>query len=229
MKCVPLLVLILLPSTMLQGCGPLPLQADVTAFRAGPSIGPGESVAVVPTAGMDSESIEVQRYLDKFADRLRQHGLTVVTTDDKPTLIASLHVGIDDGHQEISTTHAPVWGQVGTRTEYRLSSTPASPSEKFTVSSTPVAVPVIGIVGHSTTVHASTVYSRDLRMRLTRQNDDGSSTPVYEARLRSRGACGNLPALIDPLLDTLLDRFPEGAGSTRRSEVHLPKGHPCHN
>ncbi len=229
MRFVPFAVIVLSALFTLQACGPLPLQADVTAFRAGPDIAPGESVAVVPAPNMDSESIEVQRYLDKLADRLRQRGLTVVTTDDRPALIASLHVGIDDGRQEISTSQAPIWGQVGTRTEYRLSSTPASPSQKFTINSTPVAVPVMGIVGHSTTVHASTVYTRDLHMRLIRQNDDGRSMPVYEARLRSRGACSDLPALIDPLLDTLLDRFPEGGGSTRRSEVPLPKGHPCRN
>ncbi|MGE0659103.1 MAG: hypothetical protein AB7O63_06400 [Reyranellaceae bacterium] len=213
----------------LMACAPETLRTELTTFGAVSDLRPGESVAVVPATNMDGDSVEVQLYLDKFADQLRQNGLTVVAPDDQPELIASLDIRIDEGRQILTTTQTPVWGQVGTRTEHLFNSTPATSGQKFTVTTTAVVVPVIGIVGHSTSINASTVYTRDLRMRLSRQNDDGSSTPVYEARLRSRGACSDLPALIDPLLGALLNRFPNGSGTTLESEISLPKGHPCRN
>ncbi len=83
--------------------------------------------------------------------------------------------------------------------------------------------PTYGITGYSTGVSTSTVYGRAIRVSIA---DVAASTPqhvklVYEATATSAGSCGQMNAVIDPILSAIFKKFPGDPSESRTERVDI--------
>ena len=195
-----LFAIVLLPLLAACTLPPPALVANVQVFHRLP---PGErgSIAVKAMDDRKATSLEFSSYARRLEGHLAARGFTLAAPDEFPDYEAWLDYGID-GTTVTRTEHEPLRGVVG------FDRRRGRPDE-----------PIYGTTGYRTVVHDDVVYTRTLSVDLLQNVRRGQQVKVYEGRVTSRGGCGRLPSVAEPMLRALLADFPGMDGGTRTIEV----------
>lgn len=180
-------------------------EAQVSSYRAEDRLGLlGRTVSVTPPADAATRGLEGAHFDEALARRLGRAGMVVVPPGAAPDYIARLRYEVGPGLPHEEVYEYPVYETFERYVRHK---------DKL------VVVPYQVFLGYRTERRLYTYYPARLTVSLSRRGDDEI---VYESRVATEGPCGNPGALVEPLLDSMFQRFPGGNGELRDVTVELP-------
>lgn len=216
-------------ATLLTGCETMPeaapsrLQASTSTFST-PAFKAGGTLAIIAADAAKNNSLEFSHFRKAIAQKLSAAGYTITEDLGSANQFAIVSYGIDNGRSEVVST--PVWGQIGGGTTY--SSGTVNTSKGFgSYSGSTYTMPQFGIVGAAT--DSVTVFKRVLAIDFVDGNSFRANDPqkLMEIRTQSTGSCGLIVVALPYILDAAFETFPAKSGTTRKTEVPLPKEFSC--
>lgn len=215
-----LILSILISSIFLSSCavGPPEIVTSVTSFHQLPQGGlAGKRVAIRAHPPERQQSLEFASYRERLATRLAERDATVVDSVADAELVAFVSYGVDDGRERTETYSVPEYGYIGGGTTLHSGTIRTSKGEQRGYSGSSYTMPVYGVTGYSTRIVTSTIYMRHLDIDIVDRAslDAGNPHKLYEARLVSRGTCGSMAPIFDPMLQALFQEWPGPSGGAR--------------
>lgn len=202
-----LLLLALL--AMLAGCETTPtIVSQVESYSALPENYAASSIAVMPFDKKIADSLEFKSLKLHLEERLRRVGFNVVQPDQKHQYVAFFGYGIDQGRVVHQSYSVPEYGITGYSSAH-TTTTVTKQGDTQTYTTTTTYTPDYGITGYSSGVTSSTVYTRSLAVAIA---DTRSKQEVWSMKAISRGRCGIIKPVIDPMLDAAFSKFPDTNG-----------------
>ena len=132
---------------------------------------------------------------------------------------------IDAGKTTTHVGSTPIYGQTGGGTTYQSGTGSAYGSGGYaygSYSGTSYTMPTFGVVGSRTYSYNVTTYTRNLAMDIVIRESLNTKTPkkVYEARVISKGSCGQIAQVMDEILEALFQEFPGESGRARTITIY---------
>lgn len=217
----------------LSGC--VQVQSTVTAFHTLSTADLSKTLAVYPGDPEEQNSLERKAYVAKLEQHFEAVGFRVIPfgVAKQPDYVAIFNYGIDNGKQVTSNYAIPQWGVTG----YSGSTTTGTVSSYGgygTYNATTTYTPQYGVTGYNTGTTTSTIYGRTIYLTLfdTHKIDPKNkasfdNAKVYEAKLTSSGACGQIASVMDQMLDALFKDFPGESGKAHKVNEPMKSGNGC--
>lgn len=217
------LLFVLAIGLMVSGC----LSAVQTKFTPYHSLtleDTGKTVIVAPGMEELKGSLQFDAFKAKLENRFREAGYGVTDEVAYADYIAFFSYGIDGGTTTTRTQSMPIYGQIGGGTTYHSGSLSGYGSGGYgygSYSGTSYTMPSYGVVGSNTYSYDVTTYNRVIQLEMIDREafDSQRIRKVFEATLTSRGSCGQIAGIMDPLLDALFQDFPGESGKPRSVSI----------
>ncbi len=199
------------------------LKANVQSFANLAELRSLQRIYIIGYPEELDQSLEFQSYKPKITAHLSQEGFQVVDDAENSDLIAFVNFSIDHGVQETRTVSKPEWGMVDTGSKTTYGDANVIGNTLF-YSETTTNDKRFGITGYRNEQVSMTMYTRNLNMDIykTAELRNDKQVKVFEGRITSRGMCGNMPLVIDELLNAFFTKFPSGSG-----DVSVPWNGSC--
>jgi hypothetical protein len=206
------ITLAILITLFLAGCAVV--RSQVAVFHELPVKTEPIKYAVMPLKEQEG-SLEHKSYERLVKIELNKKGFVDASLADAEVIVF-LDYGIDSGKEVISSY--PIIGRTGTSSSYS-SGMVSSYGGYATYSGTTYNRPTYGVVGSG--ARSDTVFSRFLRLDILDKSSltDGKVTKLYEAKVTSAGASGQVAAVMPQMLKALFEEFPGKSGTTRQVDV----------
>jgi hypothetical protein len=169
---------------------------------------------VIPIDDKQAQSLEFKSNANFLLEKLRTKGFQPVDDPSKARFIAFLTYGIDEGRTLQSSV--PIYGQVNSGGSSYTSGTVYSGGQSASFSSNTYKMPQYGVVG--TQSYSTTSYKREVNIDIYAA-DVNPPAKVFEVRTTSSGACGNISAVVKPIIDGAMQAFPGEAGKSAKVMV----------
>ncbi|MEW6414566.1 MAG: DUF4136 domain-containing protein [Pseudomonadota bacterium] len=194
------------------------VKSNIAVFHELPARAEPIKYAALPLKEQEG-SLEHKAYEQQIKAALRNKGFVETSVDDAEVILF-FEYGIDSGKETVSSY--PIIGRTGTASSY-TSGTATAYGNYATYSGTTYNTPTYGVVG--TGVRSDTVFSRFLRLDLIDKASlvNGKIKKVYEAKVSSEGASGQLAAVMPTMIKALFEDFPGKSGSTRRAMLPVER------
>lgn len=190
----------------LSGCASVGITS--TTFHGDGSQARG-SVGVMPLDKTQENSLEFKTVSAYVQQKLVEKGYLDGSWKSSD-YIAFVTYGIDTG--KTSSTTLPIYGQTGGGASYS-SGTLSSGGRTATYSGSTYSMPTYGVVG--VVPVSQDRYRRTVNIDVFRWNGGKNPVKVYEMKGVSTGACGNINAVILPIIDGMFQNFPGESGKTK--------------
>lgn len=222
-------IVVVVAALILSGCiadddGPMKVVSTVTPFhRIATADIVGKKVAILAYPPERQLSLEFEAYRDKIKAKFESLGIVVVDTAAQADWLAFFSYGIDDGTQRSEVVSSPVFGQTGGGTAYHSGSIIGPVGQSATYGGTSYTMPTYGVTGYRSDTISVTTFRRNLALDIVDRAsfDKGAPAKLYEGRLISRGSCGALAGVFDPLVTALFQNWPGPSGQPRTIEVEM--------
>lgn len=226
------LSLVIMVLTLIAGCVVGGVHSTFTPYHTLPQNFKSKSVAVVAGNKALNESLEFEQYKQKLEAKFAQIGMAIAENKDKATYLAYFNFGIDSGATTTHTGSMPIYGNTGGGSSYHsgtVSSYDASGYSFGSYSGTSYTPPSYGITGNVPYSYDVTRYTRVLALEIFDQAEGKNRTPkkVYQAKLTSKGRCGQLGWVIDEMLTALFKEFPGESGRPMKVVVDPKSSQKC--
>jgi hypothetical protein len=203
-------LLLLAAVSVLAGCGQV--HSNVSTYsKLDPGFA-GQTIGILAMEQANESSLEFEDYANRLAQRLTAAGFRVVPLVEGgglPEYIAFLDYGIDSGRLVESRRLIPQYGVTG-YSAGRTTGTLTTYGNQSTFSGTTTLTPTYGVTGYVPTTSVETHYGRYVAVDIWRPGaENEKSEKVFEGTLTSEGSCQNLGKVIDPLLDSMFEGFPQ--------------------
>jgi hypothetical protein len=185
-------------------------------FHEIPEKGSGHAYVLIPFKEQIG-SLEHKSYESVVKRQLSTKGFRDVPVDNAKFAVF-MRYGIDDGKQVMNTY--PIIGQTGVSSSYTTGSL-SSYGRYGSFTGTTQYTPNYGVVG--TGVTTNTVYTRFFNLEILDKNAlaENKIVKVYEGKVISEGAEGQLPVVMPTMIKALFEDFPGKSGSTRLSILSI--------
>jgi hypothetical protein len=212
------LIILFITTISLIGCATPSVRTSSTIFQGQEHLKRG-TIAVLPFDKSQESSLEFQAVSNYLLRKLSDIGYIPTAQVSQSNFVAYITYGIDAGKTTMSSV--PLIGQTGGGTSYS-SGTMSSGTRFGSYSGTTTTMPTYGVIGSIPV--SDTSYKRAVNIDIFEKT---STAPVklYEMRAVSVGSCGNINAILFPIIDGMFRNFPGENGKTQR--VDLPWNGKC--
>lgn len=212
------LIVLSIATIFIVGCATPSVRTSSTIFQSQDHQKRG-TIAVLPFDKSQEGSLEFQAVRNHLLRKLSEVGYIPAAQASQSNFVAYITYGIDAGKTTMSSV--PLIGQTGGGTSYS-SGTVSSGTRFGSYSGTTTTMPTYGVIGSIPV--SDTSYKRAVNIDIFEKT---STTPVklYEMRAVSIGSCGNINAILFPIIDGMFRNFPGENGKTQR--VDLPWDGKC--
>lgn len=210
---------------LLTGCITVPpktseVRSSISEHHSLASTSRSDTFTVLPWRKELEDSLEYQTYANQAIQSLRSKGFNVVSAGNQAKYAIFLDYGIDTGRSEVVSYSIPqfgVTGYAGSRTTGTISSFGGISNINAQTNNTN---PILGVTGYRQRTQTNHIFRRFINMDIVELNA-GTPKPrkVYEGRLISEGACGNISSVMPELISSLFSRFPGESGRVRSETV----------
>lgn len=202
------------------GCASPEFQTNRTVFHSLPESTQGKTIAIVGYPEERNHSLEFRSYKLLIEQKFRTFGFSVREKVDDAEYVALISYGIDAGTTTTQTGSVPMYGQTGGGSTYHSGTVNTYGSGGYgygSYSGTSYTMPTYGIVGSQSYSYNITTYNRNLAMDIVRTKTLNSKYPekIYEARLTSKGICGQILQVMDEFIEALFEGFPGKSGEAK--------------
>lgn len=179
----------------------------------------GTTISVLPWRKDLEKSLEFRSYATRMESKLQQYGYNIAASGVKPTFVLFVDYGIDDGRTVSIPYSIPQFGVTGYSGATTTGTVSTLGSTSY-INANTTKTPTYGVTGYQTGVSNNTVYRRFVNVDVVELGPSGEAVQKrYEGRLKSEGSCGNLPAIMPILIDSLFLEFPGKSGAAGKREM----------
>lgn len=172
-------------------------------------------------------SLEFAEYKKKIEFQFVQAGIQTVSDESAADYVAVVNYGIDDGTTTTQVGSVPLFGQTGGGYTTHTGSVYSGGGGYGSYSGSSYTYPTFGIVGSSSYSYNVTQYKRILTMDIFQKVENTNPEKVYEAKVVSKGSCGQIGEVIDEIIAALFFDFPGVSGSSETIEITLGAEYDC--
>lgn len=196
---------------ILSGCASVEISS--TTFH-GPEHSTRGSIAVLPINKTQESSLEFRAVSEYLLKKLGEKGYELASPDKTADYSTFITYGIDNGKTSVSSV--PLYGRTGGGTSFTTGSI-SGYGGTSSFSGTTTTRPTYGVVGAIPV--SSTSYIRKVNIDIYKNQNP--PVKVYEIHSVSRGSCGNVSAVIFPIIDGIFEKFPGVSGKPNTTNVEF--------